>query len=126
MSDPATGAGGSPGPPRLLIGLNMTYGAGLLLASRTLLRAPRGTNSGTQARVFARLLGARHLSEALILRRRASPDVILACASIEAIHAASMILLARISPRWRKLALGNATVATMLCAYGIRCGSARR
>jgi hypothetical protein len=107
-------------PPRLLIGLNLVGAAGLLLAPSVLLGDHAVGGVDRRARVLARILGARQLGEALILMRRATPGRMLAGASANALHAASMILLARFSPRWRGPALTSAAMASALCVCAVR------
>jgi hypothetical protein len=71
--------------------------------------------------VFDRVLGARHLVQGLLLIRRPTHSCALIGASIDAAHAASMLLLARMSPAWRRLALANAALAAGLSLCGLRC-----
>ena len=110
----------------MLIGLNVLNGAVLLLASSAPSSGRAHTSYDGRARIVVGLLGCRHLGEALILMRRATPSRILAGASVNALHAISMLLLARASRRWRVPALGSAFAAATLCAYGVRCSLQRR
>jgi hypothetical protein len=111
----------SPGRPRLLISLHALYGAAMLVAPGTLCRdAP----DPGRARALARLLGARHLGEAL-LTWRTNPDWMLLSASLDGLHGASMLLIARMSPPWRRLTLASAAGAWVLSAYSLHCCSRR-
>ena len=115
-----------PSPPRVLIGLNVLNGAVLLLTSSAPASGRANSSCDGRARIVVGLLGCRHLGEALILVRRATRERILAGALVNALHAISMVLLARASRRWRGPALGSAISASALGAYGLRCGLRRR
>ena len=113
-------------PPRLLIGLNLVGAAGMLLAPGTLLRDRAAGRVDRRARVLARILGARQLGEALLLMRRATPGLMLTGASANALHAATMVLLARLRPRWRGPALASAVSALALCVCAVFASTERR
>lgn len=111
-----------PGRPRLLIALHAFYGAAMLVAPDALCRdAP----DPGRAKTLARVLGARHLGEAVLLPRRRNPDWMLLTASLDVLHGASMLLVAQRSPHWRKLATSSAAGAGALCAYSLYCYSQR-
>ncbi|MGH2904938.1 MAG: hypothetical protein ACRDK7_15350 [Solirubrobacteraceae bacterium] len=108
--------------PRRLAGLHLLYGAGLLAAASTHLQRPgdaAGRESARQARLFARTLGVRNLLQALLIARRPTRTWIRASAATDGLHAASMILLARASPRWRRSALTSAVAASLLCTCAV-------
>ena len=104
---------------RLLMGLRVAVGSVLLIAPGVLpddlphLRIDRST------RVFARLLGARHLGEAVILARHRTRRWMLAGAVVDATHAMTMGVLAWLRPNRRELALTNAAVASMFATAGV-------
>jgi hypothetical protein len=109
--------------PRQLAGLHLLYGVGLLAAASTHLQRPAEAASrepAWQAQLFARILGVRNLVEALVIARRPTRTWILASAAADGLHAASMIVLARASPRWRGSALTSAVAASLLCACAVR------
>jgi hypothetical protein len=88
------------------------WGGLLLLAPQTLL--DRGARPSTGVTRVTRMLGARHVLEALILsqRHRATPPrwaVI-----VDGVHGASMVAVAICSPRLRRDALASAAVAGLL------------
>jgi hypothetical protein len=112
----------TPDRPRLLIALHAFYGAAMLVAPQALCHdAP----DPALARALARVLGARHLGEALLLGSRTNPDWIALSASLDGLHGASMLLLAWRHPRWRKLATASAAGAGALCAFSVCCYSQR-
>jgi hypothetical protein len=89
------------------------WGGVLLVAPRALLdcggRPSRGVTRMT------RVLGARHLVEAVILYRRRPPPrwaVI-----VDATHGASMVVLAACSRRVRRAALASAAAAWLLAGW---------
>jgi hypothetical protein len=71
---------------------------------------------------FARILGTRHLIQAAIACRWYSHRWIVAGAGIDATHAATMGVIATISPDRRRLALTNAATAAAFAAAGLTLG----
>lgn len=99
-----------------------TWGGLLLAEPGLLLRAGGGENS-RGVRAATRILGARHLIEALVLSREGGrPRRIVA--RIDALHALSMLMLAIASPRLRRDALLSAASASALVALSLSEGSA--
>ncbi len=107
------------GAPALLVGLHLCVGASLLIAPETLLGDLHNQRVDRAARMFARVLGARHVAEAAVLARRHTHEWILAGAAVDAMHALTMVLLAWLRPPRRELALSSATGATLLAACSI-------
>jgi hypothetical protein len=115
----------APGEPRLasasaLSGARALYGMALLLVPRRALGI-RGDALDSRARAFALVLGARNLLEAAILRRHPQRGFALGGAAVDAAHAASMVLLAALDRRRRRLALTSALIAGAFAALGVRC-----
>ncbi len=104
---------------RLLVGIRVVIGAGLLIAPDALLGDLLHQRIDRPERVFARILGARHLAQATIIARHHTRKWILAGAAVDATHATTMALLATVKPGRRKLALTNMASATMLAASGV-------
>lgn len=102
-----------------LIGIRAIAGGALLLAPGAVLGDLPHRRIDGAARVFARILGARHLLEAGILWRRHSHRWILVGAGIDATHAATMFALALTKPDERGLALTNAFTASALAGAGL-------
>jgi len=103
----------------LLSGARTLWGAALLIAPGAVLSDLPHQRIDRPARAFARILGARHLIEAAITGRRHTREWILAGATVDATHAATMAVLAWLRPSRRELALTNAATATMLAAAGV-------
>lgn len=113
---------------RAAIALRAAAGCGLLLFPESIVSAiePRGSVDQPTI-VGARVLGIRHLVEAAVLADRHSHVVLFAGAAIDAIHAASMVAVALLSPTHRRPALASAGSATGLAAVGaVLAESARR
>lgn len=104
---------------RVLIGVRAIAGAALLLAPGAVLGDLPHRRIDAAARVFARVLGARHLLEAGVLWRRHSHRWILVGAGVDATHAATMATLAVVRPDERGLALTNALTASVLAGAGV-------
>jgi hypothetical protein len=66
----------------------------------------------------ARVLGTRHLAQAVLTLWRPRPAVLAAGAGIDGCHAASMLALAAASPRMRRAGLTDAMAATAFTATG--------
>jgi hypothetical protein len=105
---------------RSVIAMHLSAGAGWLAASRALGGDHSERRTRRERRAFAVALGARHLGEAALIACRPTRRGVLVGASIDALHALSMLALA-VRPAWRDLALFSAAGAASLCAYGIRC-----
>jgi hypothetical protein len=96
----------------------------LLLADPGLpLRLGGGMNS-RRVRGAVRILGARHVAEALILTR--DPRLLRWVRAVDATHALSMLALAATSPRLRRDALLSAASATALVGLSLIEGSGPR
>ncbi len=108
-----------PAAVRLLIALHVCLGIPLLIAPGMVVGALPHQRIDRPVRVFARILGARHLLEAAVLARRHTHEWILAGAAVDATHALTMVLLACLCPARSELALGNAAGATLLAAYSV-------
>lgn len=78
-----------------------------------------------RARVVVRILGARYLAQAVMISSAPrTPFAPAIGAAVDVIHASSMVALAAVDQRRRRLALADAGAATVFAAAGWR--SARR
>jgi hypothetical protein len=91
------------------------WGAALLLAPRALLRRVGQPSSGVVQ--VTRVLGARHLIEALILSRERGRTPPRWTVAVDAVHSASMVALAACSRRLRSDALASAAIAALLATW---------
>jgi hypothetical protein len=107
----------------VLPALHGLLGGVLLVAPGPLLRGVGGP-SDKVTRVVARVLGARHLAQAVALRRRHDRTAVGVGATTDVLHSASMLALASVSRPHRRVALASSIVAAALAA--IELGSARR
>jgi hypothetical protein len=103
-----------------LSALRTVYGAGLLLAPSTALQRVARARVDRTALAAARILGARHLVQAVVLGRNPARAALLAGAGIDISHAASMAAVARWSRErsHHRLAAGNARAAALFAAGG--------
>lgn len=97
----------------------MLYGSVLLLAPGEVLHALSHEPIDRRALTFARVLGARHLLQAVIVDRHASKRRLRAGALVDAGHAVTMVVLAVLRPERRWLAGGSALAAATFAAAGI-------
>ena len=94
------------------------YGAALLCAPGLALGLATGQAPSQRARMVARILGARHLAQAVLTLWRPRPAVFLAGAGIDACHAASMLALAVADPGMRRPGIADAATAAAFTATG--------
>lgn len=100
-----------------MVGAEMLTGAALLLEPAAVLSRVGPGDATADACTVARLLGARQVTQALLLAVRPSSNDLELAAAIDATHCASMLVLARISARYRQAAMTSALVAVMFCAW---------
>lgn len=105
------------GAARALTLLRGAYGVTLLARPRELL-ADAGLRTDAHALAFARVLGARHLVQALVLGGSAHPLVRLG-ALVDGVHAATVLAWAALDEPHRRGLLVNAAVATALAVEGL-------
>ncbi len=103
---------------RGLIVVRVLWGTVLLIAPEVVLRDLPHQRIDRAARGFARVLGARHLTQAAITSRDGTHRWLVAGAVVDATHAATMAGLAALRPDRRNLALTNVATATALAAAG--------
>lgn len=112
--------------PRVLFPVvRACYGATLLCAPGPALRLATGRAPSPKARTVARVLGARHLAQAVLTLCRPRRPVLLAGAGIDVCHAASMLALAAAQPPMRRAGLTDAAAATAFAATGAATASVR-
>ena len=96
------------------------YGTLLLFVPGAVMRIASGEPTDRASRVVARILGLRHLVQALVLERNGTRGRLLAGTAIDAVHALSMVGLAVLSRDHRWSAALDAALATALAANGLR------
>lgn len=104
---------------RPLTVLRALLGSALLLAPGTVLADLPHQRIDGLARLFARVLGVRHLVQAAVAERHPGHAWTVAGAAVDATHAATMVVLAVARPDRRRLAATNATVALALAGDGL-------
>ena len=93
------------------------YGVFVLVASDTIIETMTGERSRTAATV-GRIIGLRHVIQARTLAQRRSRGWAAAGAGIDTLHALSMVALAILSDRYRRLAALDAVVASSWAVSG--------
>jgi hypothetical protein len=96
------------------------YGVSLLLAPGAVIRIASGEPADRASTVVGRVLGLRHLAQALIIDRAETHDRLLIGAVIDAAHALSMVGLAALSRDHRRPAVLDAALAGGWTINGIR------
>lgn len=108
---------------RALAAARAGAGAVLLLRPEPLLALAGGRPPDRDARVFARILGGRHLVEAALLTALPSATGLRAGALVDAIHSVTTLFLAE-RDHHRRLAALNAVSAALLASAGLRVAAA--
>jgi hypothetical protein len=94
------------------------YGAALFLAPGPVIRLASGRPPGRRACRTARVLGARHLVQTALTAAAPWPGTFAIGAQVDAVHAASMVLLAAVSRSGRRPALTDALTEAAFAAAG--------
>jgi hypothetical protein len=97
------------------------WGGALLFAPRQALRLLGAPATPAGAVVTARVLGVRHVAQALVSREWPTRNVFAAGAVTDGLHAATGVLLAAAAPHWRRTGLSDATLAM---AFALTSGAA--
>jgi hypothetical protein len=90
----------------------------LLLKPELTIRLATGRRPSRRACGVAWLLGARHLAQATLTARAPRPAVFAAGAVADALHAASMVMLAVVGRAARRTALPDAVAEAAFAAAG--------
>jgi len=106
------------GGERALQLIRAAYGTALILAPDRTIRLATGRAPGRRTRRVARLLGARHLAQTALTAVAPRPAVFAAGGQVDAVHAASMLLLAAVGDSGRRAALTDALAEAAFAAAG--------
>jgi hypothetical protein len=96
---------------RYAVAARVTWGVSLLLAPGTVIRVVSREPVDRVSGRVGRVLGLRHLAQALTIERGGTRNWILAGASIDAAHALSMVGVATIGGKYGRLAALDAAIA---------------
>jgi hypothetical protein len=109
-------------PVLLMSTARALYGVALLAVSGPLLAALGGDASSRRNRAVARVLGARHVTQAVVsaatVLATRDRSVAAAGALVDSLHAASMVGLAARRSTPRRAELADAAVASLLAVLG--------
>ncbi len=100
-----------------LIVTRLAWAAILLILPGKVFMALGGGAPDRRWRMVARVLGVRHLAEAL-LERRGGTGRIRTAALVDTLHAASAVSFAALDSGYRRVGLTDACVAGSFAAYG--------
>ncbi len=106
------------GGERALQLIRAAYGTALVLAPGRTIRLATGRVPTRRTRRVAQLLGARHLAQTALTAVAPRPAVFAAGGQVDAVHAASMLLLAMIGDSGRRAALTDALTEAAFAAAG--------
>ena len=95
-----------------------TYGVALVLVPGSAIRLVTGRVPSRRACRVARVLGTRHLLQAALTAAAPEPTVLAVGGQVDAVHAASMLLLAAVSRAGRRAALTDALTEAAFAAAG--------
>ncbi|MGH3258810.1 MAG: hypothetical protein ACRDOU_26000 [Streptosporangiaceae bacterium] len=98
--------------------IRVGYGAALVLMPGTTIFLATGRLPGRRTRRVAQLLGVRHLAQAALTAAAPRPGVFAIGWQVDAVHAASMLLLATVSRASRSAALTDALTEAAFAAAG--------
>ena len=98
--------------------LRAAYGAALVLAPGPVIRLATGQRPSRRACRVAQVLGIRHLIQAALTAAVPEPAVLAIGGQVDAVHAASMLLLAAVSRAGRRAALTDALTEAAFAAAG--------
>jgi len=110
-----------------------TYGAALVLVPGPVIWLATGQLPSRRTCRVAQVLGIRHLIQAGLTAAAPEPAVLATGGQVDAVHAASMLLLAAVSRAGRRAALTDALTEAAFAAAGFSasgcrpgCGRSRR
>jgi hypothetical protein len=101
------------------------YGVALLLAPVPTIRLATGGRPSRRACLVARVLGARHLAQATLTTLAPLPGAFVAGAGADALHAASMLVLATVDRPARRVALTDTVAEAAFAAAGLAAAASR-
>jgi hypothetical protein len=105
---------------RVLRLARLAYGTALLAAPARVVRAYGGDPADEVTTMAARVLGGRHVLQAILTGSHPGPIRRYGGAVIDALHALSMFTLATVDPDRARPALIDGSVAALFCAAGVR------
>jgi hypothetical protein len=121
---PDTGEGSAPVMPCWINLIRAAYGIALICDPSRLIRLPTGARPSRRARAIGRVLGARHLAQAVICAAVPAQWLVSAGAAADLAHAASMTALSSRDTELRPALLADSAIATAFAAVGTATRSA--
>jgi hypothetical protein len=94
------------------------WGTVLLVAPRKILSQVHGVEVDRKATVVTRILGARHLVQAMLSGINPSPEVVAAGVWVDAVHSTTALGLAVVNPHRARGGITDAIVAAAWALFG--------
>lgn len=110
----------SPAGYRSIEAFRGAWGVALLAYPDCVLRSVHGLKIDSKSRVVARILGARHVTQALLSGHRPSPEVLAMGVWVDSVHALTALGLAVVDRARVRAGLTDAAVAAVWAAAGYR------
>jgi hypothetical protein len=111
---------------RVLRLARLAYGTALLASPARIVRAYGGDPADEAITMAARILGARHVIQAVVTGNHPGPIRRYGGALVDALHALSMFTLASMDSDHARPALIDGSVAALFCVAGVRAGTGSR
>jgi hypothetical protein len=99
--------------------LRLAYGVVLLVTPAALVRRTGHPSSDLRLRRLARILGARHVAQAVAAATWRTAPARRLGATVDGLHVATDLAWALVDRRRRRLALGDAVLASAFCAGNV-------
>ena len=100
--------------------LRGAWGLALIAVPDQALGVVHGLRIDTKSRTIARILGARHLTQAVLSGDRPSPEVLAMGVWVDTVHALTALGLAGIDRRRTRASLADTAIAAVWAAAGYR------
>jgi hypothetical protein len=114
-----TAPAGGPSAPELTAALlRGAYGLALCCAPGLIIRLAGGVVATPGDRAVGRVLGVRHVAQAVVSLARPTPAVLALGAGADVLHSASMVALAALDRPRRRLGCTDALIAAAFAAAG--------
>lgn len=109
-----------PAATRRIEMLRGLWGAALLISPKAVLENIHGVRADTRSITVARVLGARHVTQAALSGARPTPTVLALGAWVDSVHAATALVLAGADRARARVAVTDALVAGGWALAGFR------
>ena len=109
-----------PATQRRIEAVRAVWGAALMIGPRTILERVHGVRADSRSIAIARILGARHLTQAALSGIRPTPAVLALGIWVDTVHAGTALTLAAADHARARAGITDAAVAAGWAAAGFR------